>query len=320
MRTKTIQVFFLAIAAVAFITSCNHSGKGFETDSKTGVVYRFIKHDDNGVKGTDSGYARVVLSYSDSSLKGKDGKDSIMFNSRKRSNDSTGTIVLALKKSFNGCLEQGILMMSAGDSAQFQINSDSLYIKTFHAPPDRLPPGVHGKTYIFQIKLVSFVTKKEMMDEQNKQRQQYMEKMMARKAMEKSSIADYLKNNHYENVKPTSDSIYVLERTKGKGRQVKEGDSLQVVYVGTLLDGTVFDNSDKGPGHTTLPLLYSQDQNKIRVIQGWIKVLATMHEGEKVKVLIPSAMAYGPRSQGPITPFTPLVFDMTLVSIKSNKK
>lgn len=314
MRTKTFQLFFLSVASVAFITSCNHSSGSFETDSKTGVTYRFIKHDDNGTKGTDSDYAKAVLSYSE---KTKDGKDSILFDSRKRG-DSTGAIQLALKKTFDGSLEQGILMMSPGDSAEFQINADSLYLKTFHAPADRLPPGVHGSTYTFHIKLVSFTTKKEMMDEMNKQRQQYMQKMMARKSMESASITAYLQANHYENVKPTADSIYFLERGKAKGRQIKDGDSIEVAYTGMLLDGTVFDQSGKGADHGNFKLVYSPTAG---VIQGWIKVLGTMHEGEKVKVLLPSAMAYGPRGAGQmIAPFTPLLFDIEVIKVKSNKK
>jgi FKBP-type peptidyl-prolyl cis-trans isomerase FkpA len=311
MRTRTITSFFLAVASIALITSCGHSG--FQTDSKTGVVYQFIKHDESGVKGTDSDIAKLVLAYS---TKTKSGKDSDLFNSRKRGGDSTGVIPLRLQKTFNGCLEQGILMMSPGDSALFQINADSLYLKFFHAPADKLPPGVHGSTYTFRISLKSFMTKKDMQDEQNKQRQKMMEQIMARKSMEAPAIAAYLAKNHYENVKPGADSIFILEDKKGKSREVKEGDSLEVGYTGRLLNDTIFDFSDKGPGHRTYKLLYTKNA---ALIKGWISVLGNMHEMEKVKVLIPSAMAYGPRGGGPIPPFSPLVFDIEVVSIKSNK-
>jgi len=313
MRTRTIQALLLSVASAALISSCGNSGS-FKTDSSTGVVYRFLKHDDNGVKGTDSGYARAVLAYSE---KTKDGKDSDLFNSRKRGGDSTGSIMLPLKKTYNGCLEQGLLMMSVGDSAEFQINADSLYIKYFHAPADKLPPGVTGTTiYTFRIKLTSFLSKAEVMAQQNKQREEYMQKMMARKAMESSSIADYLKTNNYENVKPTEDSIFFLERSKAKGKAIKDGDSVEVAYTGMLLNGTIFDQSKKGPDNHNLKIVYSP---KATLIQGWIKVLATMHQGEKVKVLIPSALAYGPRGAGQIiAPFSPLVFDMEVVNVKSN--
>jgi FKBP-type peptidyl-prolyl cis-trans isomerase len=315
MRTRTLKLALLTFASAAILTSCKHTGD-WETDSKTGVVYRFLKHDDNGMKGSDSGAAKVVLSFTG---KTKSGQDSVFFDSRKRG-DSTGAITLSLQKTYHACLEEGLLLMSPGDSAEFQINADSLYLKFFHYPPNRIPPGVTATTvYTFHIKLISFMSKKGIAEENNKQRQKYMQQIMARKAMEANSIADYLKKNNLENVKPASDSIYYIETKKGKGKEIKEGDSIQVGYKGMLLDGTIFDQSDKGPGHTTLGLLYSKDPNTIRVIQGWINILGKMHEGESAKVLIPSALAYGARGMGPIQPFTPLIFEMEVVSVKSNK-
>jgi len=313
MRTKTVKLFILSIASVALITSCNHGGGSFQTDSKTGVVYRFIKHDESG-KTTDSGYAKVILSYFG---KGKDGKDTMLFDSHKRGSDSTGNLTIQLKKTFNGCLEQGLMMMAVGDSAEFQINADSLYLKTFHFPPDKLPAGITGTTiYTFHIKLTKFLTKKDIMDEQRMANQKYMEKMMLRKAMEPSSIAEYLKKNHYENIQPDQDSIFYLHRENGSGKQIKEGDSLEIAYRGMLLNDTIFDQSGKGPDHANLVFMYSA---KASLIPGWIKVLGTLHQGDNVKVLLPSAMGYGPRQAGPkILPYSPLVFDIKVVNVKSN--
>ena len=156
------------------------------------------------------------------------------------------------------------------------------------------------------------MTKKDIMEENNKQRMKYMQQMMARRTMESSSIDEFLKKN-YDKAKLSDDSIYYLESSKGKGKEVKEGDSLAIQYKGMFLDGSTF---DPGPVYK---LVYSKDQSVIHVIQGWIKVLGKMHQGDKVKVLIPSTLGYGARGMGPIQPFTPLVFDMELLSVKSNK-
>jgi FKBP-type peptidyl-prolyl cis-trans isomerase len=157
-----------------------------------------------------------------------------------------------------------------------------------------------------------------MMAERQGMMQKRMEMAQGMKMKEPADIAAYLQRN-YPNAKPDADSIFVLKEVKGKGKLVKEGDSIQVGYTGMFLNGTIFDQSDKGAGHRTLPLLYSKDQNVIRVIQGWIKVLGTMHEGDKVTVLIPSKMGYGAQGNQGIAPYSPLIFDMELVSIKSNK-
>lgn len=55
------------------------------------------------------------------------------------------------------------------------------------------------------------------------------------------------------------------------------------------------------------------------LIKGWISVLGKMRQGEEVEVLIPSAMAYGAQGNLGIMPFTPLIFDIDLVKVKSNK-
>ena len=81
--------------------------------------------------------------------------------------------------------------------------------------------------------------------------------------------------------------------------------------VGPTVNGEVFD-----PGTQPFKIVYSKTTP---VIQGWISILGKMSQGDKIKVLIPSKMGYGARGGGPIQPYTPLVFDMELISVKSNK-
>ena len=63
------------------------------------------------------------------------------------------------------------------------------------------------------------------------------------------------------------------------------GDKVQVHYIGSLLDGTEFDNSVKRGEPLEFPVS--------AVIEGWQDLLLEMKVGEKVKAWIPSALAYG---------------------------
>ena len=320
MRTRTTINFILfSFATAAIMTSCGGSTE-FKTDAATGVQYRFVKHDDNGAKPAENSFAKIEMLWTGKNTKGD--ADTVFIDSHKKGfGDSNGVLMQAiqLRKSFSGCLEQGIMMMAKGDSAVFKVNGDSLYMKTFRFPKERVPAFVKSNpTFTFSIKLVSFQTQQERQADMQADMQKRMAAAQMMKGQEPGAISDYLKKN-YPNVKPESDSIFFLETTKGKGRQPKEGDSIEVGYTGMFLDGKIFDQSDKGTGHRTLPLKYSKDPNVIRVIQGWINILGKMHEGDRVKVLIPSSLAYGQRGMGPIQPYTPLVFDMELVSVKSNK-
>ena len=88
---------------------------------------------------------------------------------------------------------------------------------------------------------------------------------------------------------------------------------MTVHYTGTLLDGTKFDSSlDRGEP-TTFPLN--------QVIPGWTEAIQLMTKGSKAKLIIPSALGYGPNDvgNGAIPAYSTLVFDVELVNIKKAK-
>lgn len=110
--------------------------------------------------------------------------------------------------------------------------------------------------------------------------------------------------------KKTSTGIRYLVLEEGAGATPKQGDRVGVLYVGTLLRGTKFDER-KDPAD---PLAFRLGREE--VILGWDQVVATMKLNEKRIVIIPGALAYGSRGRPPIIPRdATLVFEMTLISI-----
>lgn len=315
MLLKNIQGIGLFFVVMATVSITNAQKSDFKTDAATGVQYHFIKHDKKGITAIGNDYARIVMLWTGTNAKGD--ADSIYLDTHKRGGDSIGALIIPLKKSFHGCLEEGIMMMTKGDSAAFRINADSLFIKTFHAPVTRIPHYINGNSmFTFNIKLVSFETNDEMMADRDAQMKKRMEKEEARKAQESVVINNYLQKN-YPAAKPDADSIFYLQTAKGNGPQVQEGDSVEIKYRGTFLDGTSFDpQPGSGKEQSSFKIVYSKNMG---LIQGWISILGKMNQGDKVRVLIPSKMAYGARAMGPIQAYTPLIFDMELVSVKSNK-
>jgi FKBP-type peptidyl-prolyl cis-trans isomerase FkpA len=295
------------IAALSMFTACkNPSGGGFETDPATGMQYHFFNHDDKGSKPSIGDYAKVFLTL-------KNSNDSVLYDShhKQRKEDTTVTVNMHLLKSFNGCLPDGITLMAVGDSAVFKVNADSLYLKTFHS--QQLPSFIKTGTLVtFNIKLISFETPQQMstaMDAEMKARQDMIEK---RKADEPIAIAKYIADNKIT-AKPESDGIYILERTKGKGKPIKTGDSVEVKYTGMLLDGTVVETSDHGPGRTTFTLVYGKDF----FIKGFDDIISNLENGGSVKALIPSAMAFGEQKQSNlILPYTPLIYVVEVLNVK----
>lgn len=96
---------------------------------------------------------------------------------------------------------------------------------------------------------------------------------------------------------------------KAEGAQPKATDVVTVHYEGKLTDGSVFDSSIERGSPIDLPVG--------GVIPGWVEGLQLMHVGEKVKLYIPSELAYGEQSPTPAIPANSvLVFDLELIAIK----
>jgi FKBP-type peptidyl-prolyl cis-trans isomerase len=101
---------------------------------------------------------------------------------------------------------------------------------------------------------------------------------------------------------------YVIQR-EGQGDTPKPGDKVNVLYVGKLLDGTVFDQA------TDASKPFSFRVRREMVIEGWEQVLQLMKRGEKRLVIIPPEMGYGTRGQPPkIGRNATLVFEIELLS------
>ena len=97
----------------------------------------------------------------------------------------------------------------------------------------------------------------------------------------------------------------------GTGRAVRPGDKVKVHYVGTLTDGTEFDQSRKR-GQP-----FSFEVGKGAVIKGWDQGLLGMKAGGKRKLTIPPDLAYGDRGvPGTIPPKSTLLFEIELLAIE----
>ncbi|CAN2389764.1 peptidyl-prolyl cis-trans isomerase activity [Pristimantis euphronides] len=111
--------------------------------------------------------------------------------------------------------------------------------------------------------------------------------------------------------------IQVLEKPFLCKRAAKNGDMLLVHFQGFLhSNGTLFhstyENNNGQPVWFTLGIR--------EVIKGWDKGLQGMCVGEKRKITVPPALAYGKEGKGKIPPESTLIFEISLKDIQNGPR
>ncbi len=123
---------------------------------------------------------------------------------------------------------------------------------------------------------------------------------------------EYVEKTWPEAKKTTTGIRYIIQK-EGQGASPKPGDKVNVLYVGRLLDGKIFDQA------TEPDKAFSFRVRREMVIEGWDQVLQLMKTGEKRLVIIPPEMAYGTRGQPPkIGRNATLVFEIELLSFSKD--
>jgi FKBP-type peptidyl-prolyl cis-trans isomerase FkpA len=94
----------------------------------------------------------------------------------------------------------------------------------------------------------------------------------------------------------------------GSGPSPTAEDMVKVQYVGTLVDGTVFDSSKQHGAPQTFKVS--------GVVPCWSEALQHMSVGAKIKLVCPPELAYGDRGSPPQIPGgSTLLFDVELMSV-----
>ena len=133
----------------------------------------------------------------------------------------------------------------------------------------------------------------------------------AAKAAEKSNAqaAEFwkeLEKNKNVQKSPTGLAFEIIE--KGDAKLPSENSNVVVKYEGKLIDGTVFDSTDKHGGKPA-------EFNLARVIPGFKEGLQRIGKGGKAKLYIPAKLGYGNQSIPGIPPNSTLIFDVEMVDV-----
>jgi len=124
--------------------------------------------------------------------------------------------------------------------------------------------------------------------------------------IDREQILQHLADNNIDAEEHESGLFYLITR-EGNGEKPGIQNEVTVKYKGSLLNGTVFDQTN-GDDSITFPLG--------NLIPGWQIGIPLIDKGGAGTLFLPSALGYGPQGVGSIPPNSVLIFDIELVDFQ----
>lgn len=228
----------------------------------------------------------------------KNSKDSILRNTFEEGQAIISTLQ---KPRFMGSFEEGLALMSAGDSCTFWISADSMFAKGIGAA---MPAFIEkGSLLRFDVKMSNVWS----MEEYLKAREL---RTIEAQMKEDKFLLDYFSKNNIQVSQVGETGIYYQQLSPGNGTHPQKGQQVKVHYTGKLINGKVFDSSvSRGE-----PFVFTVGVGQ--VIEGWDYGIPNMSVGEKGILYIPSYRGYGERGAGgAIPPDAILIFEVELIEV-----
>ena len=300
MKVNNFLMAVLLLTVAACSSNKRETPKGYE--------YEVIK------EGT--GEAVKVGEYLVVNMLFKEGNDSIWSDTK----DNEVPMLMAIQEATpsDEGLEEIFRTLKAGDSIVCTMPAKTLFEKTWR---QAVPPTVDSTSnFTFYVGVKEILSEEQMRTLE----QELMAKFSARQTAKDAEIINaHLASVSIEAQSTPSGLRYQITK-QGTGATATPGQEVSINYAGYLLDGTLFDTSIESvakknniynPNRPYEP--YTLTAGTGAVIQGWEEAILLMNKGSKMRVWIPSTLAYGPQQRSEvITANSILVFDMEMVDIK----
>lgn len=184
-------------------------------------------------------------------------------------------------------LDIGITLFDKGSKGKLYIPADFAYGKT--GVGNTIPPN---SPLVFEIELIDVMDfeayDKYMVALEQKERRAFEQHKKDQFKKDMKAINEYAASNKIKAKRTASGLSYAIKK-KGKGKLPQAGDYMKVSYEGFLLDGTPLYKSANKKTHEL-------ELGAGKVIKGWDEGLAFFNKSAEGWLLVPSSMAYGPRS------------------------
>lgn len=169
---------------------------------------------------------------------------------------------------------------------------------------DQLVKGIYnaasGKEAPYELEKIGPEVSKFMQAKQ----QYYLAKLKEQGKADGEKFFTQLKTNKAVTFLPSGLAYEILK--PGTGDFPKATDRVRVFYTGTLVNGNTFDSNVGGE-----PVDFQLNA----VIPGWSEGIQKINKGGKIKLYVPSTLAYGEEASQGIPPNSALIFEVELLDI-----
>ena len=287
---KPDRLLIAFIFCLALLFSCRNPYPGY-TKAGEGIYYKLLIVGDQEKCCQFGDYVTANIAYMTMN-------DSVFFSGIRK--------FKVAQPNFPGSIDKCFTMMCQHDSTQFIISALDFFEKTLeNVVPDYL--NADGK-----MKISIYLMDVQTSDEYEREKEAFLHWIEDLGEYEKVLLKQYIRDAKIE-IPPMEDGIYYIVQQTGAGPVVASGDTVVIHYEGHFLNGQYFDSTRRR--NDPLQFVYGQQW---QVIGGLEKAIGKMHQGDKALVIIPSEQAFGADGsvEGIVPPFTPVVFEIELISVK----
>ncbi|MCX6279724.1 MAG: FKBP-type peptidyl-prolyl cis-trans isomerase [Bacteroidetes bacterium] len=281
MKKVFVNPLVMVMLVALTMLACSSKYPGYDK-TETGLYYKLFKVSKDTVKPRQGDWVSLNMRYS--------YKDSTLFNSKTAMN--TPVRFQLPKSDFKGDIYEGIKMLSVGDSADFIINADSLFTKTFRQP--QRPPFIDSNSIVhFYITLLSVDSPVTLIKKEEESLKKYIEEKKI-------------------TVVPTNSGLYFIETLPGQGAKIDSGCWVKANFKVSLIDGKqVFSTLDRGE-----PMEF--ECGKRFDTPGFEEGITKMLKGGKATLVVPSKIAFGETGRGAmVPPYSTVIYDVEVVDVTS---
>lgn len=273
-----MQKLVILLSIVMMFFSCVKNNQQ-TTELTDGISYQLLAFDDSKKSAESKEFVSAELQLFDG--------DSLLFN---RFYQHT----FAIK---GGLLSTLFSVLKPGDSAVFNIAPHWLNEDFFELQL----PEITNDTLRLYVKVNQYFSEEEHHFFLSEQDDDLVEHEYITWYVNRFFKSEYIKRG----------GIYIFPINKTDGNKVAYGDFIRIKYSGYFLNHVPLDKATEG---TILDFEYGTPN---QVIKGINIAIKGMRVGEKVKIIVPSQLAFGEygSSTGIVAPKTPLIFNLELSEI-----